>query len=379
MTIQRLDSHSILDNIKSIGADSMGQKIMGKKAQMLGFEIKDLGFEAMNILKQEALSVGAECATPKECITHKGEHIALLFGTRSNIEKILPKLAMQPFGLKALKKALESHLYASQRIAHQQTIMAIINVTPDSFYENSRKDAQGAIDRIHTLIQKEVGIIDIGAASSRPGSELIDTDVEIERLTPVIEHIATNKLYEKIDFSIDTYNAKTAEYALSHGFKIINDVSGLSESQMIEVAAQYNARVVLMHTKGTPKQMQSLTHTYKNLFDDIDTFFAEKITALGQAGVKDLIIDIGFGFAKDETQNIALIKHLSHFQHFGLPLLVGASRKTTIGKITGRETKDRLAGTLAMHLYALQNGANILRIHDEDSHIDMLKIYKAMQ
>lgn len=104
MTIQRLDSHSILDNIKSIGADSMGQKIMGKKAQMLGFEIKDLGFEAMNILKQEALSVGAECATPKECITHKGEHIALLFGTRSNIEKILPKLAMQPFGLKALKK-----------------------------------------------------------------------------------------------------------------------------------------------------------------------------------------------------------------------------------------------------------------------------------
>lgn len=111
----------------------------------------------------------------------------------------------------------------------------------------------------------------------------------------------------------------------------------------------------------------------------MDTFFTDKIATLTQAGIEEIILDIGFGFAKDREQNIALIQHLEHFSHFGLPLLVGASRKNTIGEITGKHTQDRLAGTLGLHLYALQNGANILRVHDEDEHIDILKIYKEMQ
>ena len=382
MKVQRLNPLSLSHAMQSIGVENMGQKIMNKKTQIFGFEIKDLSFEAMNILKQIALSAGGECATPKGCITHKGEHIALLFGTQSQLEKMLPKLIMQPFGLKALHKALQSHLAPSPHslaFAHQKAIMAIINITPDSFYAPSRQDTQGAIDRIHALMQKEVAIIDIGAASSRPGSEHIDADEEMARLEPIIEYIATHKLYDTMCFSIDTYNPKTANYALSRGFKIINDVSGFSAPAMIEVAAQYKAQVILMHTKGTPKTMQNLTHTYTHLFDDIDTFFADKITQLTQAGVEDIILDIGFGFAKNREQNIALIKHLSHFEHFGFPLLVGASRKNTIGEITNKPTCERLAGTLALHLYALQNGANILRIHDEDEHIDILRIYKEMQ
>lgn len=382
MKIKRLNANSLSHAIKSIGADNIGCKIMNKKARILGFEIKDLSFEAMNILKQEALSAGGDCATPRGCITHKGEHIALLFGTQNQIEKMLPKLAIQPFGLKTLKKQLESYIISYPTftsLSHQKAIMAIINITPDSFYESSRKDTQGAIHRINTLMQKEVAMIDIGAASSRPGSELIEPNEEIARLKDIVEYITTHQLYKTKDFSIDTYNAETADYALSHGFKIINDVSGFSQTQMVEIAAKHKAQVILMHTKGTPKIMQNLTDSYTHLFSDMNTFFTDKIATLTQAGIEEIILDIGFGFAKDREQNIALIQHLEHFSHFGLPLLVGASRKNTIGEITGKHTQDRLAGTLGLHLYALQNGANILRVHDEDEHIDILKIYKEMQ
>ncbi|MCX2716243.1 dihydropteroate synthase [Helicobacter sp. MIT 21-1697] len=376
MRVQRIHPQSIPQKIQAIGTDSMGKKIMNKKAQMLSFEISGLSFEAVHILKQEALSAGGDCATPKETITHKGEHIALLIATRAQLEKIIAKLSMQPFGLKALKNILQQHL-KTHSIA--PSIMAIINATPDSFYEYSRVEGKNALKRIDTLLEKEVDIIDIGAASSRPGSELIESNEEIARLKPIAEYIATHKLYEKVCFSIDTYNPQTADYALSNGFKMINDVSGFSNGQMIQVAAQYNARVVLMHTKGIPKTMQSLTHNYTHLFNDIDCFFEHKIALLNDAGITDIILDVGFGFAKDTLQNLALIKDLAHFLHFGFPLLIGASRKNTIGEITGRDTQNRLSGTLALHLFALQNGASILRTHDEDEHIDMLKIYKAMQ
>lgn len=376
MKIQRLHPSSIPHNMKSINVDSIGQKIMGKKTSLFAFEIRDLSFEAAHILKQESLSVGGDCATPRDSIRHKGENIAILFGTKSQLEKMLPKLAIQPFGLKELKKQLETHLKTT---FHKPSIMAIVNITPDSFYADSRHDTKSAIDRIHQLLQKEVDIVDIGAASSRPGSELICPDDEISRLKDIAKHIYKHNLYEKALFSIDTYNPQTADYALSSGFHIVNDVSGFSAKDMPKVCAKHKAKAILMHTKGTPKSMQNLTHTYTHLFCDIDDFFAQKIELLKKEGIEDVILDIGFGFAKDNTQNISLIKHLSHFEHFGLPLLVGASRKNTIGEITHRQTQDRLYGTLALHLYALQNGANILRVHDEDAHIDMLRVYKAMQ
>ncbi|TLD97853.1 dihydropteroate synthase [Helicobacter jaachi] len=349
---------------------------MSKKAQIYAFEIRDLSFEAMNILKQEALSAGGECATPRGCIAHKGEHIALLFATQAVLERIITKLSIQPFGLKTIAKKLADSIHAR---TYPPSIMAIINATPDSFYEQSRQSAQSAIDRIYTLLQKGIGIIDIGAASSRPGSELIESSHEIARLEPIIEHIYAHNLYKNATFSIDTYNPKTADYALDKGFRIINDVSGLAHDDMPNVAKTHKAQVILMHTKGTPKDMQQLTHTYTHLFGDIDSFFEHKIALLREVGIEDIILDIGFGFAKDDAQNLALIKHLEHFTHFNLPLLVGASRKNTIGNITGKPVQDRLYGTLILHLFALQNGASILRVHDEEAHMDMLKIFEAMQ
>ncbi|QOQ97119.1 dihydropteroate synthase [Helicobacter cinaedi] len=383
MRVQKINTHAIPQAIKQIGADRIGQKIMSKKSQILGFEIKDLSFEALNILKQEALSIGGDCATPRGCIKHQGEKKAILIVTPSQLEKLIHKLAYQPFGLKDLRLKLKAHLdsnhleFVSKDSKIRSMIMAIVNVTPDSLYAPSLQDTQGAKDRIHALLAKEVGIIDIGGASSRPGSELIDSQSEIMRLEPIIEYIHTNKLYEKAEFSIDTYNPKTADYALNKGFTIINDISGFADEEMFKAAQKHKAKVILMHSKGTPKTMQNLTQ-YDDIFAEIDSFFAEKIEKCKAYNIQNIILDIGFGFAKTTQQNLALIKHLSHFLHFGFPLLVGASRKTTIGEITGRDTQDRLAGSLALHLCALQNGASILRMHDEDSHIDMVKIYKAL-
>lgn len=381
MILRQINSHDIPHAIHAIGADKVGQSIMSKKSHILGFEIKDLSFVAMNILKQEALSVGGECATPRECIKHQGEKIAILMLTQAQLERLIRKLATQPFGLKEVGKILHKHLQSSLKPHRldsiRSAIMAVVNVTPDSFYAPSRNDIEGAKQRIHALLDKEVGIIDIGGASSRPGSELIDFQLEKQRLQPIIEYIHTHSLYNKATFSIDTYNPQTADYALSHGFRIINDISGFAKEEMFHIAQKHEAQVIIMHSKGTPQTMQNLTH-YDDIFAELSVFFTEKIAQCKAFGIENIILDIGFGFAKNRKQNLALIKHLSHFRHFGFPLLVGASRKNTIGELTGREAEGRLSGTLALHLLALQNGASILRVHDEDPHIDMLKIYKAL-
>ncbi len=378
MIVQRCNPHQLRNTIKAIGADAMGVKIMSQKGTIFVFEIRELSFEAMSILKQEALSAGGDLATPREAIKYQGEKIALLIATETQLTKIIYKLGYQPFGLKKLQSILQAHL-DSHRMSFSPQLMAIVNVTPDSFYESSRQDTTSAIDRIYTLLDKEVDMIDIGAASSRPGSELLESDVEITRLKGVIEEIYRHSLMKHCQFSIDTYNPQTADFALSHGFSIVNDVSGFAHSQMPKIAAKHNATAILMHTKGTPKEMQNLTHTYTHLINDIDAFFAHKIQLLREEGVKNIVLDVGFGFAKNVAQNLEIIKNLAHFKHFGFPILVGASRKSTIGEITNRATQQRLSGTLALHLLALQNGANILRVHDEDEHIDMIKVYKALQ
>ncbi|MCI6217085.1 MAG: dihydropteroate synthase [Helicobacter sp.] len=393
MNLTLLSPTLALNALKYVGADAQGQKIMGKKLELLCFEIKGLSYVASGILKQEALSVGAEYATPKEQILYQGQKLGLLFGSKSALLILCAKLKKQDFGLKEVAHKLSLHLNArsNSRRMHTpstllqnalddslQQIMAIINITPDSFYHKSRKNSRQAIERIYNLLQKGIKYIDIGAASSRPGSDLIESDVEISRLQEVCSEIKTQNLENKAFFSIDTYNPQTAEFALKHGFKIINDVSGFKNKLMSKINAHYNAIAILMHSKGTPKDMQDFTQ-YENIFEEIGMFFAQKIEEILQAGGKEIILDIGFGFAKTLQQNLALTAHLKHFKYFNYPLLFGASRKSSLGEITKKEPQERLSATLALHLLAIQNGANILRVHDEDEHIDMLHVYHTLQ
>lgn len=386
MTATRLNQSTIMQSLKRVGSDKAGNAIMSKKAQMLYFAIKDLDFVPSAILKQEALSLGAEYATPREQILYKGEKQGVLIISQSQLERLCKKLHHQEFGLKSLAKMLESHLDSQSKSTFAKTlcdsksrIMPIVNITPDSFYEDSRNDSKQAIERVYALLQKGFNLIDIGAASSRPGSELIESSVEIARLESVCNEIKSQNLHTKATFSIDTYNPQTAQYALESGFKIINDISGFSNPLMAKINASYGAYALLMHSKGTPKDMQNSTNTtYVDLFGEIDMFFTRKIEEILNAGGREIILDIGFGFAKTPSQNLALVNHLAHFKHFGYPLLLGASRKSTLGKITGKPANERLSATLAIHLVGLQNGADIVRTHDEDAHLDVLSVLEAM-
>ncbi|MGI0406724.1 dihydropteroate synthase [Helicobacter himalayensis] len=388
--------------LKRVGAEKMGEKIMSKKIEMLYFEVRDLSHIASAILKQEALSVGAEYASPREQILYKGEKIGLLFGSKTNLARLSQKLTKQDFGLKELAQVLQSHLKPkifctlkdilshTQNLAQDlttyenlkkqacQNIMAILNVTPDSFYEESRKNSQQAIERVYELLELGVKFIDIGAASSRPGSEIIESSTEITRLKEICTEIKSQNLYKHALFSIDTYNPQTAAFALDSHFSIINDVSGFKHKDMARINASFGAIALLMHSKGTPKNMQQKAQ-YENLFSEIDAFFTQKIEEILSVGGKKIILDIGFGFAKTKEQNLALVSHLSHFKHFGYPLLLGASRKSTLGELTNKDAQNRLSATLALHLLGMQNGAEILRVHDEREHIDALCVHYALK
>lgn len=375
--IQRINPNLFREYLQAIGSDHSGIMIMGKKSHDFVFQIFKLPLSATHILKQEALSVGADLALPKEAILCQKTHYdALLFGSFSQISRIAQKCLSQPFGLSKVGKTLQNHLFAPPQ--KPPKLMAILNLTPDSFYQKSRFDCQKALETIKTYIKMGVEIIDIGGASSRPQSDLISAKEELERLKDLILLIAKEDLTKQALFSIDTYNPEVADFALSNGFKILNDILGFSHPLMFEICAKHNACAILMHSKGTPKTMQTLTQ-YQNLFEEIDYFFESKITECKKFGIQEIILDIGFGFAKDLEHNLSLIQNLSHFKHFGFPLLIGASRKNTIGVLTNQTIENRLSGTLALHQFALQNGAEILRIHDIQEHLDMIAIYNAME
>lgn len=375
--VQRINPSSLGREFRKIGVDEVGVGIMEKKSHDYLFHLYDLPLSALHILKQEAISVGADLATPKEAILCQSKsYEAILLGNHSQMLRLVQKLSAQPFGLKHIAQTLKSHIQAKP--TQEPKIMAILNITPDSFYEGSRFGVEEAIAKIEEYIHLGVQIIDIGGASSRPGSALISPSEEMERLGGLFEEIAKRGLGEKIKLSIDTYNYQTAQYALSSGFKILNDILGFSDERMLEVCAKYKAEAVLMHSRGVPQTMQTLTY-YSSLFAEIDTFFTQKIEQMRAFGIEEIVLDIGFGFAKELEHNLALIRDLRHFTHFNLPILVGASRKNTIGLLTQRSIEERLSGTLAIHQIALENGAEILRVHDVAEHLDMIKIIQALK
>lgn len=378
MLCARIEPRFLHAVLESIGADRTGEKIMRKKGEILLFLLHDLSLPQLHILKQELLSVGGDLATPKEAILcEKPSYNALLIATRSQLERVITKCKHQPFALKSLSQALQAHLESSALDSSKSTpeIMPIINLTPDSFYAPSRHTSERAIESIQELIAQGARLIDIGAASSRPGSPLISAQDEIARLQEVCAYIKRENLGAKARFSIDTYNAKTAAYALESGFCIVNDVSALGDKDMLAVVGDFGADFILMHTKGTPETMASLAN-YEHLLSEIDTFFARKLELLESSGAGEVILDIGFGFAKDSAQNLALIQHLRHFKHFGKRVLVGASQKRTIGELLNApDPQNRLSGSLSLHLLALQNGADIIRAHHYKEHSDMLKIF----
>jgi len=363
--------------LKALDVESGGISIMAKKMELLYFFIKDLKTPAANILKQDALSIGAELAVPGGVILcEKPTYDCILIGTRKHMELLSKKELAQPFGLKTvateLKKFLSTKTYPTQ-------IMGVINANDDSFFAGSRFKAEDAIKQINTMIEDGAGIIDIGAVSSRPGADEVRAEEELARIKPICDIIKSEKLYEKTTFSIDSYTPDVVEYALNRGFSLINDITGASDETIINLAVKYNAKLCIMHMQGTPKTMQK-DPKYEDVMVEVSDFFEARISkceALG-LGREKIILDVGIGFGKTLEHNLTLIKNMTHFKVFGCELLVGASRKSMIDKLIASAPEERLPGTLAIHLKAVENGASIVRCHDVAEHQQALTVLRAM-
>lgn len=256
--------------------------------------------------------------------------------------------------------------------------MGILNVTPDSFSDGGRyTDMNRAMDRIHIMQKNGAEIIDVGGESTRPGSDPVSVQEEMDRVIPVLEKAIP--IFSKAQFSIDTTKREVAKKALELGVSFVNDVSGLKDPALADLCAEYNATYILMHSQGDPKDMQK-DPQYDDVVADLLAFFEDKLTRLQELGVQKVILDPGIGFGKTLEHNLKLIAHLKEFQKFGFPVLVGASRKSMIGKILDSQPADeRLIGTIALHYHALVNGASILRVHDVKEASDSIRIFNAVQ
>jgi len=253
-------------------------------------------------------------------------------------------------------------------------VMGIINLTPDSFYEGSRKQTEHEIlDTSAKMLNEGADILDLGAYSSRPNAENINADEEWNRMQDILPKISSE--FPEAIISIDTFRASVAEKAIINGADIINDISGGTlDSEMFALVAKLNCPYIMMHMKGTPQTMQSLSQ-YDNLIQEVVDFFEEKIKQLHQYNFNKIIIDPGFGFAKDATQNFELLSKMSELQSLGMPILAGLSRKSMIYKTLGISASEALNGTTALNMVALQNGASILRVHDVKEAVECVKLY----
>ena len=411
MFINRIQN--LKNELDSIGATAFARICAKKKARIFVFKISELKLSAALILKQEAISAGGDFIAAKELILgEQRSYDGILIATALQLEKIIAKCAIQPFGLKKVGAILKTHLDSnythplhhpsaregestsslqgesqicrsnpqlnqSCELPKNPQIMGIINITPDSFYENSRTmRIDDILQKVESMIAQGVAIIDIGAASSRPDSENIAPQIELARLKEPIEAIFSAGFTQKVAFSIDSYNYECAKFCADRGFSIINDVYGLRDMRLAELALENDNKIVLMHNSWLfpPPKNQSIIQA-------VDEFFADRLESLDKLGIKkeQIILDIGFGFGKNYSENLALTRNLAHFKHFGCEILVGASMKRTIGTLTGQETQNRLFGTLALHQIALDNGADIIRCHDFSAHIDMLKVWSALK
>lgn len=380
-----------IDHLSRVGVDPASIPIFENKGEFISLLIYDVPVIAANVIKQEMLAAGGDAAVHRQAITHRVDHTHVLtMGTLAQHKKLIEKLSMMHYwNLDKIAKDIERCLFgripdhidlpSGKKIKFDRTlIMGIVNVTPDSFYAASRIKKDELLDRIARMIKEGVDIIDIGGESTRPGSDRIAEEEELNRVIPAVELVKKNF---DVLVSVDTYKAKVAEEALKIGAEIVNDISALRfDPNMIEVVKKYRPVVVLMHMKGEPKTMQENPY-YEDVVKEILYFFKERIEFLREIGMDDrIIIDPGIGFGKRLEDNLEIIKRISEFKSLKKPVLIGASRKSFIGKILGDvPPEERLYGTLAVTALCVMNNVNIVRVHDIEENHHVIKMIEAIR
>jgi len=255
-------------------------------------------------------------------------------------------------------------------------VMGIINVTPDSFYEGSRvTEAAQALEKAKEMIEEGADILDVGAVSTRPGSQEISETEELERLSPILE--AIREAFPDFPVSVDTWRAGVARTVKERfGIQLINDISaGTLDPDMFPTMAQLGIPYIIMHMQGTPSNMQD-DPVYENVVDELLQFFAERVNKLRLLGVNDIVIDPGFGFGKTLEQNYELLGQFESFRILELPLMAGISRKSMIYKLLDSEPDHALNGTTAAHMAVLLKGASLIRVHDVKAAVETVKIFQ---
>ncbi|RLC48254.1 MAG: dihydropteroate synthase [Candidatus Cloacimonadota bacterium] len=385
-----------IDDIKRelsrIGVSTQGIEAMSLKSTGIALKLKNIRIGAANIIKQNMLSIGGDAAVSKGVVNGKKEiSDVIILGNISELQKLIDKLSYQdifeiPEIRKNIKQLLNLYYYPKHNELNcrgykfsldKPLLMGILNITPDSFYDgNKYLNKEKALTHCEDMIKQGVDIIDIGGESTRPGAESVSITQEIDRVMPILEQIVKNF---NVPVSIDTYKSEVAKIALEIGANMVNDISALTfDENMGKILASYvDVPVVLMHIKGTPKNMQ-INPSYKDVIEEIMEFLDNAINRAKQFGIKDenIIIDPGIGFGKRLQDNITIIKKLAEFKPLDKPILVGTSRKSFIGHILNLELEKRLTGTIAANLLCLINGANILRVHDITPHRHLIDFWQ---
>lgn len=383
---------NLVTELKEMGVTKPGVKIMVPRSEHYLIKLKAVPLKAALILKQEMLAEGGEAALPRDAAGLSLEETdIILMGTKETYKRVAKILKAQPFGLqdtgKLITETLENYTGELKPVSNSEYefnfadrtyIMGILNVTPDSFSDGgefNRLDI--AVKRAKEMVDKGADIIDIGGESTRPGSDPLPLEEELERVLPVIERLSSEI---DVPISIDTYKSKVGEAALEAGADIINDITGFKEEpELAKVAAEYGAPVVLMHIQGKPKNMQQ-NPSYEDLISEILDYLRKSIDIALEAGIarEKIIIDPGIGFGKTTEHNLEIMRRLGEFKSLGQPILLGTSRKSMIGNTLDLPVDERVEGTAATVALGIANGANIVRVHDVKEMARVAKMTDAM-
>lgn len=425
--------------MEHLGVYKPSVEIMLGKGKIVPLKLLHVRTPAANIIKQEMLAAGGDCATPGTTITCAVPHVdILLLGNRKHYNTLIYKLKQMPyFGIPSIVEDMERYLAPRPRITlladgrilayDSVRVMGILNVTPDSFYAGSRSTSVDALlKQAEKMLAEGAAILDIGGESTRPGSDPVTAEEEQARVLPAVA--AVKKQFPESILSVDTYRAALAREALAQGADIVNDISALTaDPGMAAVVAEAKAPVILMHRKGTPKDMQQQCH-YKNVVQEVTEYLLDRAGSLQEYGMgaDKIILDPGIGFAKNDEQNLRLMQNLNALTVNPYPVLMAASRKSTIGNVLGREEslckhawdpmrngravssgaievdggfgpdekkagmaatasimplppEERLEGSLAVTAAAVYAGASLVRVHDVKEHVRLIRMLEAIR
>lgn len=280
-----------------------------------------------------------------------------------------------------LRKQIKSTLRCGNQVIelNQPLVMGILNTTPDSFYPAGRSDGsvERALEMAGEMVRNGASILDVGGMSSRPGAKEVSVEEELKRVLPVVE--AVSSAFPSVILSVDTFRGTVAESVIKAGATMINDISGGEwDPELLKVVASHQVAYVLMHMRGRPDNMHYNTE-YQDLIGDILKYFVNRLNMLCKAGISEIVLDPGFGFAKTPEQNFRLIDRLADFRVLSHPVMVGISRKSTLSRTIGRPTEETLDATSALHMAALENGASILRAHDVRPAMDVIAVFNQIE